>query len=633
MGKCIRFLSCPQGGRREAFLQFDCAILPWYRLPMGVHRFRSLKAKAFTSLFIFGILPLFFISLVTNELKNRFVEEQVKNIASQSLDTLSLTLFREFQTLLNSALSLSTNSAVLEVLPHEYESDEEREAAFMAIRKEVYSKERISQINYPFSYLLIAKDGTVFTPLTFLSPRSKRGDLQEIKRMNWFRGLYGSRFPVLHFEYRLERFPFLSGNNLHFMSSIVNGYDYAGILILGRSRLSFDRLLEASNIDRYSSVFLTDERLELVAESERNFIPFREAVPKIESLLAAGGSQIPVLSYAGGTYFLFHRSVYFKELDKNFHFVLVTPKSLTQYHSNVVKYLPYSMVILLIFAVFSLLFFVNWQIVGPIIKLNDTVKAVRSGSFAVTFAAERADEIGELQRSFSQMLKSIETYIEDIKSEEKAKRNLEVRVLQSQINPHFIRNTLNTIRWMAEIRGAKGISSALLSFSRMLSYLIDTNSTLARVSDEVSYIEQYVFLEKIRYQNKLSFSASVDEEILGCFVPRLIFQPVAENSIIHGIAPKPSGGELSIRGGRMGNDLLFIIADSGVGMGAERLACLEASLSEDAETAEGIGLANTQKRIRFLFGEGYGIRVRSARDEGTVVEIKLPVITDPDHVV
>ncbi len=486
------------------------------------------------------------------------------------------------------------------------------------------------QINYPYNFLLISKDNSVFTDLSCYSADDTTLQLDNLKQAPWYRSMFQAHFPVYRLEYtELKLYPGGS-ENIYFITSLVNGFDNMGLLVLGRNRRSISRMLEASFIARTSNIFLFDDRFNAIAESESNTLSAQEVAPKISELLRDSGISIPSVSFEGKRYFVFSRSFSFKEVGANLKLVALMSATSGQVPVRILRYLSIILVCFFICAVFVLIYFVNRWIVHPIILLNGKVKDVQAGRFDVRFTIDRQDEIGELSRNFSVMVENLNRYIQDIKREERQKRNLEIRILQSQINPHFVRNTLNTIRWMAEIRGAKGISSALMSFSKMLNYLINTASVLASVRDEIDYLEQYLYLQKIRYQNKLSFSFDIDEALFTLYIPRLLFLPIAENSIIHGIAPKKSTSEFSITGTRNGDTIVFAVRDTGVGMSEERLGEVESRLRTGIDQSSSIGLANTQKRIVRLFGDAYGLQIRSERYKGTEVTVMLPALSVPD---
>ncbi|MBA7569252.1 hypothetical protein ES708_10991 [subsurface metagenome] len=330
---------------------------------------------------------------------------------------------------------------------------------------------------------------------------------------------------------------------------------------------------------------------------------------------------IATLPLGKRSYYLFSRSLSFPAAGKNFQILAVTP-CLTLHRSLIiVRYFYLLKLLVTIASVAVLILIIERQIVFPVVRLNKKIKEVR---------APRGDEIGELSHSFDSMVQNLNRHVQEIREAEGSKRELEIRLLQSRMNPHFIRNTLNTIRWMAHIRGARSIADAITSFTKMLNYLLVSSNELASVREEIEYIEQYLYLQKIRYQNKLNVSFSVEEAVAEQRIPRLIFQPIVENSILHGIAPKKKQGNIAIRGFSDGGRLLFQIEDDGSGMDAALLDKVQSKLKVPPQRIDGhgLGLTNVQRRIRYYFGSEFGLSVESVRGRGTRVTISLPLVAE-----
>ncbi|MDR0464095.1 MAG: sensor histidine kinase [Treponema sp.] len=200
-------------------------------------------------------------------------------------------------------------------------------------------------------------------------------------------------------------------------------------------------------------------------------------------------------------------------------------------------------------------------------------------------------------------------------ADEKNKRDLEYRMLQSQINPHFLYNTLNSIKWMATIQNAAGIAEMTTALSQFLKALSNDIRQIVPLRDELSILDDYMVIMKYRYGDSVNYEKKIaDETLLDTPIPRFILQPLVENAIFHGIEPKGSGNIVfSVQ--RKDNDILIMLSDDGVGM------------SGNAVT--GIGLQNIDERLRCTFGEGYGIFVSSEIEKGTVVTMRLPCNIGP----
>lgn len=211
----------------------------------------------------------------------------------------------------------------------------------------------------------------------------------------------------------------------------------------------------------------------------------------------------------------------------------------------------------------------------------------------------------------------------------------EISALQSQINPHFLYNTLDSIRGQALINGSTVIANMTEALSILFRYSISDDGKLATFSEELRCVDKYLMIQQFRFANKFKIVKSIDPSLLECLIPRLTLQPIVENSIFHGLETKEKDGEIKFQLSRFGNNLIFKLSDNGVGMNEEALRKINAQCSEDPEYisqsdlssgGSGIAMKNISRRIRLKFGNKYGITVYSAVDQGTDVEIMLPIL-------
>ena len=216
--------------------------------------------------------------------------------------------------------------------------------------------------------------------------------------------------------------------------------------------------------------------------------------------------------------------------------------------------------------------------------------------------------------------------------DERRKQELEYRMLQNEVNPHFIYNTLNSIRWMATIQHAPGIAEMVTAFARLTKRISKGTQKLVPLQEELALLNDYFTIQQYRYGGDLEIEVSrIESETLcrDCMIPRFTLQPLVENAIFHGLEPKGGHGSvlLDISTDPDTGDVLLRITDDGVGMPPEQVAHLLDEPAEGAEKAEKfrhVGLWNVNRRIRYSFGEGYGLTIESEEDVGTEVTIRLP---------
>ena len=298
---------------------------------------------------------------------------------------------------------------------------------------------------------------------------------------------------------------------------------------------------------------------------------------------------------------------------------------------RVIEYIKYSSLIIAIVALIiaeMLVVVFTKSIVKPMYKLKQLMKRAQEGDLTVSFNAKYNDEVGELGNSFNNMVKEINNLINLVQKEEKSKRIAEMNVLQAQIKPHFMYNTLDTIRWMAEEHNEEDIVEIIEAFTNLLRISLSKGKEMISVKDELNHVQSYLIIQKIRYEDKLDYEIQFDENILEYQLIKLILQPLVENAIYHGIKEKRGNGKILITGKIEGNMLCFTVSDNGKGMEEEVLNKINKMLTKSGENKIeiGYGIFNVNERIRIIYGEEYGLKYKSVYGEGTIVELRHPII-------
>ncbi|MFJ5760451.1 sensor histidine kinase [Neobacillus sp. NPDC093182] len=266
-------------------------------------------------------------------------------------------------------------------------------------------------------------------------------------------------------------------------------------------------------------------------------------------------------------------------------------------------------------------------IVRPLTKLSLVMDEVEKDNFNVQLQIDRSDELGRVGESFNRMMNKINNLISDIYQKDINEKDAQLRALRAQINPHFLYNTLDTINWMAQFGKSDEVSKMTTSLSRLLKKSITNNGEFIRLEEEINYIDDYMTIQKIRFQDRIHYSVNVDPEAKNCLVPKLILQPIVENAMIHGIEKKIGNGYLFINGKIKNNKLHIEVLDNGVGMDENTVASLSEGryLSLDDNRGTGNGILNVQNRIQLLFGDDNGLKIESNINVGTSFELTLPI--------
>ncbi|WP_256756641.1 sensor histidine kinase [Cohnella sp. WQ 127256] len=261
----------------------------------------------------------------------------------------------------------------------------------------------------------------------------------------------------------------------------------------------------------------------------------------------------------------------------------------------------------------------------PIKDLQSDMKQVEKGNFNIQTEIGQMNEIGQLGRSFNVMVSRTKFLMEETINNQESKRKSELLLLQSQINPHFLYNTLDSIVWMAEQRQHEEVVLMTSALAKLFRASITKDQELVPIRVEIDHITNYLLIQKMRYNDELDYVIDIDESILEYKTLKILLQPFVENAIYHGIRNMYGieDGLITIRGREVNDQIVFEVVDNGLGMTPEQLGKILLS-KEESNRNQGIGIRNVNERIKLYFGHEYGIQIRSEIEEGTCVTITIP---------
>lgn len=278
------------------------------------------------------------------------------------------------------------------------------------------------------------------------------------------------------------------------------------------------------------------------------------------------------------------------------------------------------------------------RITGPMEDLAHVMETVGETDYQAAFSYEKKDEIGILTDSFNRMVENTGQYItrlkeekEKVRIEQLLKRRAELIALQAQINPHFLYNTLDSIRWKAEEYEAEEISAMVQALATLFRIDLSRGREMIPISEELKHVSSYLSIQKYCYGDTLDYQIQVQEGLMGCYVPKIILQPLVENSIYHGLKEKDEGGTVRILGREEEGVIVFQVWDDGVGIEPKLLKRLEEGLLKGlVMNREGYGIFNVNERIRLYFGEKYGLNIENGPEAGAVVTLRMPLVREEE---
>ncbi|MDD3361269.1 MAG: sensor histidine kinase [Hespellia sp.] len=277
--------------------------------------------------------------------------------------------------------------------------------------------------------------------------------------------------------------------------------------------------------------------------------------------------------------------------------------------------------------VFFLSYYIPLSITRPILKLSKVTEQVAKGDLTVRSDIKSGVEVLVLSNSLNTMVDKINELLEQVKEEQIHLRKAEFEILQAQINPHFLYNTLDTIVWLAEAGDQKKVVSMVGSLSEFFRTSLSKGEDIVSIKSELLHVRSYLEIQQVRYQDILQYELQVPENLEPYRIPKISIQPIVENALYHGIKNKRGVGKITIGGAMKADYLLLWVKDDGIGFTQERLSQIRARIHDRKATGkENYGLYNVNERIRLNFGEAYGVSIESVYTEYTIVSVKLPYL-------
>ncbi|MEK3688956.1 sensor histidine kinase [Paenibacillus sp. FSL R10-2736] len=268
--------------------------------------------------------------------------------------------------------------------------------------------------------------------------------------------------------------------------------------------------------------------------------------------------------------------------------------------------------------------FISHALTKPLKSMVRLMKQVQHGNLEVWLHPRYNDEIGMLGSHFNRMIIRVKDLLQEVKLTEKRKQKADMRALQNQINPHFIYNTLESIRMLAEGSDDPRVAKLTYLLGMQMRYGIVRSEEMVTIGQELDHTRNYLDMLQIRFPDKFSLKIDVPDALLSFPVIKLVFQPIVENAVFHGLEPKEGPGTISITGWAEGSKAVFCVEDDGVGMDEDTLRALNHTLTGGADGEKfGIGLRNVNERLRLDYGSPYGLRVESESGQGTRVILRI----------
>jgi two-component system, sensor histidine kinase YesM len=323
--------------------------------------------------------------------------------------------------------------------------------------------------------------------------------------------------------------------------------------------------------------------------------------------------------------------IVYKELSSNgFKVIGVIPKTELNKEGRMIALVVAIIVVLLSITAMLISWRVSRNIVNPINKLTKLMGKVENGNLNISIPISSQDEIGQLENGFNIMVSTINELMGRVYKEHEELRKAELRLLQAQINPHFLYNTIDSIIWLSRNELKDDVTKMAVALSSMFRISISKGKDIILLEEEMKHAESYLVIQKIRYNEKFDYNIHIDDDVKRCKVIKLIIQPLIENAIYHGIKLKNGQGKITISARSHNKNLIIEVTDTGLGMNTSVLNKLNDTLKSRVKINDSYGTRNVNERIKIFFGDEYGLQYYSEFDIFTTAEITLPIIMEDE---
>jgi len=563
-------------------------------------RFRFFT-KLFIAFLLTGIIPVALISILFAFLSGNIMKGSYRQQSQIVVNRISQDLSEQFEKYRHTVYQMSSDSKIINAIERDEQPDRQQ---LLFLYQKMYQALTGNIDNASLHIISLSSFPSISTQLVPESYIEADSDTAG--------GIFG--LARLKPEKTFLRFnSFINGRGdavmLTFCRAVRNAEDEViGFIVLDINKNHIAETAEKGNQEFFSQLLVVDPLNNKVVdlnhdENDGNFsrLPFLAEIP----------TDYPGL-YTKGDRMIVHQPL---ELTP-FQIAGSVPMNVVLSNLAYLTRITLLMFILSLFLAVLLAYTISRSISGPVHRLSLAMGKVEEGDLSVRIDSDRSDEIGLLYKRFNIMTSRIGSLVSETKEEQKQLRIAERKALQAQINPHFLYNTLNTIKSIAKLEGVDQITTIATEFGKLLRSAIDNNRDTVTLKESLDLVESYLVIQKIRYGQRLSFEIRSDSDLYELPIPKLIIQPVVENAVIHGLEQKVEPGRVEIEVRKVSESLLIEVKDDGLGL----------SEGKFRDESCGVGLSNVKKRLFLTYGEACSLTIENREDiRGTRVLISIPL--------
>ncbi|MCD9021295.1 cache domain-containing sensor histidine kinase [Cohnella silvisoli] len=585
----------------------------------GLFQNISIKNKILILCISTVLIPLLILSYFAAQISSKAIIEKARHSS-----------LREIALVERNLASITTNAEdYIRILVLDYRLQETMDkiakmdrSLLQELEEKVVLSEVLGNVTFPATRMsaasIVLNDGSFIelgaVDASSLKPVFDKAYIREI--IDRQKPVWSSLFPI-SYRYGMQT----SENGFAISKSIVHKYsgETLGVALLFLSEKELSSVYKEQSAELDKRFYLVDDRGMIISSGNKDHLyrPFDELTEGQRNFLTQDGTRV-------GTLFDQKMLITVKTFDKlNWKIVNIVPlHEITVEKDNIVKLIAFVGCLCLLAAVTAAYMLSN-RISKPILRLAQAMKSVIRGNMDVRTKLTSSDEIGILSGGFDRMMDQMKKLMSDIYLEQQAKRESEFKLMQSQIKPHFLYNTLETIVSLSKLGLMNDAITATKNLAGFYRISLSNGNDRIRVEEEVQLTRDYLSILFYRYVEFMDYRIEVEESILGYAVPKLTLQPIVENAVYHGLKKRMTKGMLVVKGYAEKETIVFEIEDDGVGMDETTIREM-LKAREEGHGSQSFGVGSVHSRIRLLYGEEYGLTIESRIGQYTRVTIRLP---------
>ncbi|SDO42426.1 two-component system, sensor histidine kinase YesM [Paenibacillus sp. yr247] len=591
---------------------------------MNLHthlKWRSIGYKLFILYFVSMSISIMIMGYLSYNKANDIIRSKVSQVALQTVQQANRRLELLMNEYANRSLIVFGYKEIQRGILGEYQESYEQ----------TYNNQQIAKF---LSNLVNAKNDTLNIYILGESSASYRysfngfAELPSVgndhKTQEWYKQIIAANGQVVWYGIRPT---FMKQNNsddnkpVFVLGRAIKNFDHVneflGVLIMEFDPERIQQFLSEVDFHADGTTFIVDSNNTVVADSNGSH------------LMRQSGLELPSASSGVFTDEVDGKKmivVYDKSEINDWNLVGMAPIQELVRDSSVIGYYTVYLVVGFTIVAIVLALVVAKQTHRPVTMLLRAMRRAREGDFDVQIADERSDEFGMLFHSFNTMVTRIKNLIDEVYIQKLLKKETQLKMMASQINAHFLYNTLDSIHWISRIYKVDEISTMIFGLSKYLRISLSEGKDFVTVKESAELLESYLSIQKVRYQDKFMVNMSMDPAILNYNVLKFVFQPLVENAIYHGLENKRGKGRLDISWRNEEQILYFEVEDDGIGIEPGKMAELMEALESDEPVGEhNFALKNINSQIKLAYGKEYGLVIESTSGVGTKVTMVIPL--------